>query len=65
MDLDKFIEYLVVTDQVDSNFQLKEKCPKCNNNLETTNDNAFPFYCPNCDMFINRKKTEGTIKPKK
>ena len=27
--------------------------------LETTNDYAFPYYCPNCDMFINKNKTEG------
>ncbi len=64
MDLNDFIEYLVVTDQVDSNFALKEKCPKCDGDLDKTNDNAYPFYCPNCDMFINRKKTEGVKKSK-
>jgi len=64
MDLDKFIEYLVVTDQVDETFALKEKCPECNTTLEKTDDNAYPFYCPNCKMFINKNKTEGIIKSK-
>lgn len=59
MDVDKFIEYLVVTGQVDDNFSLKEKCPICNNPMDNVDDSAFPYYCSNCDMFINKDKTEG------
>ena len=64
MDLDKFIEYLYVTNQVDGNFKLKEKCPECGTPLEEVNDNAFPYYCPKCNMFINKDKTEGLINTK-
>ena len=59
MDLDKFIEYLYVTNQVDGNFKLKEKCPQCGEPMDYTNDNAYPFYCPNCRIFVNKDKTEG------
>lgn len=57
MDVDKFIEYLVVTGQVDENFGLKEKCPICNTPMDNTDDKAFPFYCPKCDKFISKDKT--------
>ena len=64
MDLDKLIEYLYTTDQINDQFGLKEKCPSCNTPLEETDDNAFPYYCPKCKMFINKDKTEGIINTK-
>ena len=57
MDIDKFIEYLVVTGQVDENFGLKEECPICGNLMDNVSDDAFPYYCPNCCMFISKDKT--------
>ena len=59
LDLDKLIECLYVNNELDSNFGLKEKCPDCFTPLEETNDNAYPYYCPKCKMFINKEKTEG------
>ena len=59
MDLDKFIEYMYVTDQLDDTFGLKEKCPVCGKELEKSGDSSFPYYCPNCEMLINKNKTEG------
>ena len=59
MNVDDLMEYLYSTNQVDNTFGLKETCPVCGKELETTNDYAFPYYCPNCDMFINKNKTEG------
>ena len=58
MDIDKFIEYLVVTNQVDNHFGLKETCPICENLMENIDDNAFPYYCPVCNMFISKDKSE-------
>ncbi len=61
MDLDKFIEYLVVTGQVDDNFGLKETCPICGNLMDNVDDDAFPYYCPVCNKFISKdKSTEKT-----
>ncbi len=59
MDLDKFIEYMMVTDQLDDTFGLKEKCPSCGKELQKSNDRAFPYYCPNCELLISKDKTEG------
>lgn len=64
MDFNDLIEYLYVTDQLDNTFGLKEKCPECHSYLEETNDNAYPYYCPNCDMFLNIDKTQGLKKSK-
>ena len=64
MDLDKYIEYLFVTDQLDNNFNIKEKCPKCKNDLMKVDDNAYPFFCPKCNIFFNKKKTKGIINTK-
>ena len=57
MDIDKFIEYLVVTNQVDENFSLKEKCPICSSTMDEVDDEAFPYYCPVCCKFISEDKT--------
>ena len=65
MDLDKFMEYMVVTGQVDDTFGLIETCPKCGKPLEKCNDSAFPYYCPNCELFINKLKIEGSKKTKR
>ncbi len=59
MDIDKLMEYLIVTGQVDDNLKLKEECPQCGTPLDETLDNAYPFYCPKCHMFINKAKSEG------
>ena len=59
MDLDKMMEYLIVTGQVDDTFKLKEKCPQCGETMDNTNDNAYPYYCPNCRIFVNKDKSEG------
>ncbi|MBQ6538794.1 MAG: hypothetical protein IJL76_00760 [Bacilli bacterium] len=62
MDIDKLIEYMYATDQLDDNFGLKEKCPVCGKELEKSNDRDYPYYCPNCDMVVNKNKTEGKKK---
>ena len=64
MDVDKLIEYLVVTGQVDDNFELKEVCPVCGSPMDKIDDDAFPYYCPKCDMFINKDKTQGKEREK-
>lgn len=64
IDLDKFIEYLYVTNQINDQFELKEKCPNCFTPLEEVDDNAYPYYCPKCNIFINKEKTEGIINTK-
>ncbi len=62
MDLDQLIECLVANDKLDDTFGLKEECPECHTTLVKTNDGAFPYYCPNCELLINKNKTEGKKK---
>ena len=62
MDFKDFIECLYVNNQLDSNFGLKELCPQCNTPLQEVDDNAYPYYCPKCELFINKSKTEGIEK---
>lgn len=62
MDVDDLIECMYATNKLDNNFGLKEECPVCGKELEKTNDSAFPYYCPNCEIEINKNKTEGKKK---
>ena len=61
-DLDKLIEYLVVTDSVDECLGLKPTCKECNTSLEKKNDPEYPYYCPKCnieyDENLNKKENK-------
>ena len=59
MDINELMEMLIVTGQVDENLGLKEKCPQCGEPMDNTDDDAFPYYCPNCRIIVNKDKTEG------
>lgn len=58
MELDKLIEYLVVTNQVDENFGLKPTCPFCYEPLDKNDDPEYPLYCPKCNKEFTENLTE-------
>ena len=64
MDLDDLIECMYATNQLDDTFGLKEDCPVCGEKLESTGDSAFPYYCPDCELFISKDKKEAKNKTK-
>ena len=60
MDLEELMGFMYVSDYVDENLSLKEECPMCKERMNNTYDNAFPYYCPRCEIFVNKDKS--TIK---